>query len=828
MKSSELKQLSEKPAQRLSEASEQREACQDCTLFKTCQTPFMKPWVPKGWTGKRLGVGEAPGQHEDEVSFRPFTGAAGKLLTSLWREAGYEDRDFALVNTVRCRPVKNAKPSMVQIRACRPFLLRVIQELKPEQIITFGGTALKAITNDGHMENVTENRGRQVTVKDMPPIWATYHPASVLHGNLHHKDRILEDLKRSTWPVVKWPKDDMPSGKFLGLDTEFIEDPYTVLAIGVATDKAATASATYLLRALKQADKLALHNGGCDIDALIQKGCCKETWAKGIDIRDSLWLARLSDENRGKGGYKLENLFLSIWNTKPWKPKTDAYGPDPRKWPLPLMLERCRLDAWAAYKLSQHFIESKSARGKLQIQHRIGMTLQRIYHAGAYIDLGFLEKFAKTTEQTLAEVGTKLKRAAKRLGLKDFDPGNKNHIRQMVYEGLGITPEYFTAKGTPSVGKLYLKQLAGEHKEIQLALDYSKAAKIQQTYIESIRKMLRPAHSPCVNGRTVAWMPVRINPLGARTLRRSSGRDPFDDAEENGLNFQNWTKDVRPLITTRFKGGMITDQDFHKLEAILQGWLADEQKMVDYFLYEENGYIKIGQDLFGKTVQEDTPDYRTIKSIVLGVNYNMKPFKLAQELKLKAGVMLHPRWERHLELTEGLYRRYMQLFPRLRQYIEACADEALSTGKIVMSLGYERRLPLPPEPPRSERDAWRLWNKQVNHVKNEAANCRAQHLASLVTGTAMLDVEERLLSKYHLTYVDYYRMLMEKKWPLMPILINEVHDDLVFDVPKDRMKENMKLIHETMEELPTLRRLMPELPDIIRADQKAAPSWGAK
>jgi len=166
-----------------------------------------------------------------------------------------------------------------------------------------------------------------------------------------------------------------------------------------------------------------------------------------------------------------------------------------------------------------------------------------------------------------------------------------------------------------------------------------------------------------------------------------------------------------------------------------------------------------------------------IKSIVLGVNYNMKPWYLARQLMLQAGVMLGANWKLHLDATEAIYVQYLSMFPNLRRYLAACADEALRTGQVVMCLGYVRRLPIPPEPPKSERVAWKAWNKYVNHVKNEAANCKAQNLASLVTGSAMLDVEERLLRTYNLSYVDYHALLMAQDWKAlpMPLLINEVH-----------------------------------------------------
>src|SRR5437667_1869824 len=91
-------------AEQFGAASPERIGCSLCELYKLCHTPFMVPYVPDGWTGKLLLVGEGPGRDEDERSGRPFTGRAGILLRLLWREAGFNDQDVALVNAVRCRP----------------------------------------------------------------------------------------------------------------------------------------------------------------------------------------------------------------------------------------------------------------------------------------------------------------------------------------------------------------------------------------------------------------------------------------------------------------------------------------------------------------------------------------------------------------------------------------------------------------------------------------------------------------------------------------------------------------------------------------------------
>ena len=210
----------------ISVASADRKDCVSCGLFTRCTTPFMRPYVPVGWSRKFLGVGEAPGEHEDVTSHSPFTGPAGSVLWTLVNQTGMT-QDFALTNAVICRPIKNATPTMKQIRACRPFLLYVIETLHPENIIAFGDTALRALRNLGNL-GVTEHRGRLQPIPNVtyqPRCWATYHPAACLYpGGVGLRDRILRDLGR-TWDWLPEPQHDPdPTGDVVAVDTEYSKD----------------------------------------------------------------------------------------------------------------------------------------------------------------------------------------------------------------------------------------------------------------------------------------------------------------------------------------------------------------------------------------------------------------------------------------------------------------------------------------------------------------------------------------------------------------------------------------------------------------------------
>jgi hypothetical protein len=117
---------------------------------------------------------------------------------------------------------------------------------------------------------------------------------------------------------------------------------------------------------VKKAKVLVGHSVGGDLDHLVKLGLAKNEWLAGFNIRDSLLLARMFDENRGKGGYGLEALLISEFNFAPWKGETEklikATG-NAADWTPEQRIARCRLDAWATHILADHF-EKKLSQGK--------------------------------------------------------------------------------------------------------------------------------------------------------------------------------------------------------------------------------------------------------------------------------------------------------------------------------------------------------------------------------------------------------------------------------------------------------------------------------
>jgi hypothetical protein len=197
-------------------------------------------------------------------------------------------------------------------------------------------------------------------------IFVTYDPLSVLQGGFHLEERILEDLKRHKQPKLVAPADSFPSrvSGTIGFDTEYAPDG-ALLTTAIADRGKAKAIETNEDRRfktfrpfLRKAKVIVGHSITGDIDYLVKNKLAKESWLRGEDIQDSLLLARMVDENRGRGSYGLETLLLSAFNFNPWKSETEKLfkkTKDASQWSISQRTERCRIDAWATLILAEYF-----------------------------------------------------------------------------------------------------------------------------------------------------------------------------------------------------------------------------------------------------------------------------------------------------------------------------------------------------------------------------------------------------------------------------------------------------------------------------------------
>jgi len=134
-------------------------------------------------------IGEGPGKKEDE-SGKPFVGPAGKFLDELLDSIGLKRADVFIANMVKHRPPGNRDPSPDEIEACRPWLDKQIELIKPKIFVPLGRYAMYKF-----MPNATISREHgKIYSRAGKVYFLMYHPAAALYrGSM--RSVLLEDFK---------------------------------------------------------------------------------------------------------------------------------------------------------------------------------------------------------------------------------------------------------------------------------------------------------------------------------------------------------------------------------------------------------------------------------------------------------------------------------------------------------------------------------------------------------------------------------------------------------------------------------------------------------
>ncbi|MBM3925720.1 MAG: uracil-DNA glycosylase [SAR202 cluster bacterium] len=170
----------------LAEVASRVSVCTDCILSK--QRTLAVPGEGAG-NASVMFIGEGPGFHEDRQG-RPFVGPAGKFLSELLDSVGMKREDVFITNVVKCRPPGNRDPLPGEIQACKKYLDKQLELIKPKVVVTLGRHSMGRYMPG---QTITKVHGKPKRVDDVM-VYPLYHPAAALH-NVSLKSVIEEDFK---------------------------------------------------------------------------------------------------------------------------------------------------------------------------------------------------------------------------------------------------------------------------------------------------------------------------------------------------------------------------------------------------------------------------------------------------------------------------------------------------------------------------------------------------------------------------------------------------------------------------------------------------------
>jgi DNA polymerase-1 len=377
------------------------------------------------------------------------------------------------------------------------------------------------------------------------------------------------------------------------------------------------------------------------------------------------------------------------------------------------------------------------------------VVLARMEMNGVLIDTDLL---AALSEKFEAELGVIEGRAHELAGVA-FNLNSPKQLAGVLYEKLKLPVLKRTRKGAVSTDIDVLERLAAEHDLPREIVRHRQLAKLKGTYIDALPSLINPE-----TGR----IHTSYNQTVAATGRLSSS-DP---------NLQNIPirspegREIRRAFVPG-PGRRLLSADYSQIELCILAHLSEDPTLVAAFRENEDIHRRTASEVFGVSPEKVTEAQRSgAKAVNFGLMYGLGAFGLAQQLGIST------------REAEAYISGYFRRFAAVRAYFDRTLGEAREKGYVTTLMKRRRYLPDIESKNRVARSA----------AERMAVNTTIQGTAADLIKAAMLAVQGRLDREF-----------------LDTLMIMQVHDELVFEVPEADLPKVKTLVRKEMEQIASLR-----------------------
>ena len=390
---------------------------------------------------------------------------------------------------------------------------------------------------------------------------------------------------------------------------------------------------------------------------------------------------------------------------------------------------------------------------------------------GIMIDNKFLKILSSKFEKKIKKIQDEVFKISKR----EFNIASPKQLGEIIYNDLKIASLKKTKKGSFATSASVLEDLAFKgHKFPQLVLDWRQLSKLKNTYSDTL-----PEH---VNPKT-----KRIHTsflLAATTTGRLASSDP---------NLQNIPiksedgKDIRKAFITD-KGSVLISADYNQIEMRILADLADVKELKKAFKNKEDIHSLTASQIFNTDIKKVNEDQRRkAKAINFGIIYGISQYGLAKQIN----VSNHE--------AEEFLNAYFTRFPEIKFYMD-------QTIKFCRKSGYVNNI-------FGRRSHFININDKNYNIRNfqerAAINAPIQGSASEIMRLAMIRLSKKL---------------NEEKFKKTKMLL-QIHDELIFETPKEDAKRISKIIIEEMSSVAKSDLHSFSIP--LTVDINIGDNWGA-
>ena len=406
-------------------------------------------------------------------------------------------------------------------------------------------------------------------------------------------------------------------------------------------------------------------------------------------------------------------------------------------------------DADVTFQLKHFFEKEMDSAQTLDLFKKVELPLVKVLTAmeceGINIDVSFLEELSKNLTKDVQKLEDSI---FDTVG-ETFNLASPKQLGSILFDKLKLVDKPKKTKtGQYSTAEDVLSYLAKDHPIVSDILDWRSLKKLQNTYVDALPKDINPKTNRV---HTI------YNQAVAATGRLSS----------NNPNLQNIPvrtsrgKQVRKAFIPRDESYVLMAADYSQIELRIIAALSKDEGMITAFQNNEDIHQATAAKVFDVPLDEVTQAQRSnAKTVNFGIIYGVSAFGLSQQTDLNRNE------------AKELIDTYYSTYPKLRNYIQDQVDFARDNGYVTTVLGRRRYL----------KDIYSQNAVVRGAAERNAINAPIQGSAADIIKLAMIAIQNKL---------------DKGSWQSKMLL--QVHDELVFDVPKEEIETLQTMIKNEME-----------------------------
>lgn len=389
-------------------------------------------------------------------------------------------------------------------------------------------------------------------------------------------------------------------------------------------------------------------------------------------------------------------------------------------------------------------VETDTLKLAQDVEFPLVYVLAEIERNGVKVDVTALAEFSKTLEQDIKD----LEHAIFEKAGVNFNIASPKQLGEILFDKLRLDPKAKKTKtGQYKTGEDVLLALAHKSDIVQDILNFRQLQKLKSTYVDSLPELINPE---------TGLIHTSYNQAVAATGRLSSTNPNLQNIPirtERG-------REVRKAFIPRSEDHVILSADYSQIELRLIAELSKDQNMLEAFNQGHDIHRATAAKVYNMAFDEVTSEQRrNAKAVNFGIIYGQSAFGLSQNLGISR------------KEAADIINEYFNQYTGIKKYMSDAVEFAKEKGYVETILKRRRYL----------RDINSANMTVRGFAERNAINAPIQGSAADLIKIAMIAIQQEI-----------------EQQGLSGKMIMQVHDELVFDVPKQEIEAFKSIILDKM------------------------------